>query len=293
MNNIEASFNFPNGFLWGNVTSAKIISDKTYQSLIHTLHEKHINALLFSISWSQCEPLKGSFDEPYVDSIRLFLSRVQSQNITPVIILNVRDFPSWKNLEDRSRSRNLMTDEYNFAARLIQSTCTYTNFYVLEMPNNTGNMNGFVSLFKDISEYTHRLSDNCKTGLFVNNNDYAGKSIFSKWKQNLYFRITEKTHPDFLFVRASGKFLNTICNSLFVTEKPPIALLSEVTDVLEQEKSVEILTDELFDFWHMYQNGWPIMGFFIDILSVKSKELTELYENSCIENAFRISTQMS
>ena len=71
----SASYNFPQGFLWGIVTPDSFYSEKTNNVTLFSLKEKGIKAIFLTLKWADFEPLKNNYEESLIDDVRTLLSR--------------------------------------------------------------------------------------------------------------------------------------------------------------------------------------------------------------------------
>lgn len=294
MRDISASFNFPSGFLWGITLPEQLLYDKESYSLLYRLQENGIKSAVINVRWDFYEPVKGNFDEGTIDGIRLLLTRMRSLNIEPIVQINFDAVPSWSNLEKRTKSENQFSLQFRFAANLAQISVSYTNYYIVQNSFESGKINDFVDQFNLFAENLHRLSDKTKLGLKI-----SEKLISSH--NNPFFRIIarnknaflEQMNVDFLGVKSSQSlpdFLNAVYKNN--KERPQILCYSDMPRNHQDEQKVSIMMDEIYSFWRLYQEGWPVFCYAVSHEEIKSEKLLSLYALFSKNNAFYISTQL-
>ena len=289
MNSHSASFNFPPGFLWGIVPYDGFVSDKENFPYIFDLQEKQIKSVLINIPWAACEPLKGHYDEEYIETLRTLLVRIQGRNISPVVILNTKELPAWQNLDHpKKRDRN---DIYNFAVHIAEALCPYTKFFGLISPKGSlfeqSRLNSETELLNDIISRIHELSESAKTVLVLNSLLLAK----DEWLDRIRYRFIGKISADYLGVEADENAFKTIM-SLFGGDHKPIMVLTDSLKTVPPDKRSEILADKLYSVWRFYQSGWPVSAFFSETAITERSDDSLLYENSSINNAFIISDDL-
>ena len=290
-----ASYNFPQGFLWGIRPGKNLFSDSEIYAYLFELKKNNIQAVSIQIPWADFEPLKNNYDEKRIDDIRLLLTRIHNQNIEPVIILDIGDVPQWQNLEKQSKKNNFIEDRYNFSVHLINSLVTYANFFVLSLSyksiTSSRQMQIELQTHKEIRDYLHSLSENKFAGTAI-------PSIASIKRgggfRNLFERIQmteiKSIQTDFLAIHADTSSFGEI-QSVFGEKRIPLLFFSKDLKGIAPNDKAEKIMDQLYDIWQIYQKGWPLIGLFSEIeMNVSSEEKT-LYANSCKNNAFEISTE--
>lgn len=289
MKPLTASFNFPDAFLWGSVPEESFLNEKTDFSLIYRLKENHINAVRIDIPWDRCEPLKGSFDEPFIESVRSLLSRIRGENLDPFVFLDAARNPGWQNLD--SAGKGDPSDDYNFSVHLADALFPYTKYFGLICPRGNlfsrGVLNERMAVLKDITDHIHGLSAAVKTGLILPED--FGKQ--NNWLRYIRYDFLKDAETDFIGITAEKRAIDEL-NSLFGSKRIPVLFISdELKRTLPDEKAV-VLSDRLYTVWRFYQAGWPILGLFSETETGTNRAESYLYEYFCSQNAFKISTEM-
>lgn len=289
MKTYTASYRFPAGFLWGTIPGGDFLTDKGNSSYIYKLREEHIKAVIVDVPRDKCEPLKGNYDEAFIESVRSLLAKIRGQNIEPVVILNTDRRPGWQNLHSRDMSDS--SDEYNFMAHLTEVLIPYTNYICMISPEGSlfsrGALNDKLSVLNDITDRIHSLSETAKAGLIMPDSFSGTRKILKPFR----FDFLRNVETDFIGIRADKRMIEKM-REVFGTERRPVLFLSDDLQHTLPENRAELLADKLYDAWHFYQQGWPVIGFFseTDIETVSADAY--LYEVSCKKNAFEISTDM-
>ncbi len=290
MNPYSVSCIFPDNFLWGCVSEENFFQDKENYAYIFKLKEHHINAILLSIPWSKCVPLKGNFDEVFIESIRSLLSKIRGQNIEPILILDTNDIPVWQNL-DHPDKRDY-EDENNFLVHLSDVLIPYANYFTLICPENNlfsrGRFSTKLTIVNNVIKHIHSLSETAKAGLRISSS--IEKS--GKWFLHPQYEFLKRVDCDYLGIPADKSSMQSVQN-VFGTERKPILFLTDDLNTIQEEDRIGLLADKLFDTWQFYQKGWPIIGFFSETELNNNSPEYKLYINSCQKNAFEISTQMN
>ena len=289
MSTYSASYTFPAEFKWGIVPHDDILDDKENYSYLFSLQENRINAILINIPWSKCEPLSRNFDEVYIESIRLLLSRIRERNIAPLVILNTEEVPGWKNLDHPEKED--FSDEYDFSVHLIDALIPYTDHIGMICPKGTilsrNRLNAKLRILQEITAYIHKLSGTAKAGLIL-------ASVFTESSRPLdrfRYRFLKNTEADFLGIDTAADSLKKL-QTVFGDERKPVMFVSDgLNDVPAGEKT-EKLADRLHEVWQFYQEGWPILGYFSRMGIDPDRSEFKLYSNACRKNAFEISTDM-
>ncbi|MBQ6509108.1 MAG: hypothetical protein IJI07_06505 [Flexilinea sp.] len=289
MSTYRASYTFPAEFMWGIIPHDDILDDKEIYSYLFSLQENRINALRISIPWSKCEPLSRNFDEVYIESIRLLLSRLRERNIAPLVILNTEEVPGWKNLDHPEKGD--FSDEYDFSVHLIDALIPYTGHFGMMCPKGTilsrNRLNAKLRILQEIFGHIHGLSGAAKAGLILT-------SVFSENSRpldRLRYGFLRNIEADFLGIDTAPDSLKKL-RTLFPDERKAVIFLSNAPDDVSSEEKTEMLADNLYEVWQFYQEGWPIRGYFSRIGIEPELSAFKLYTNACRKNAFEISTDM-
>lgn len=291
----SASYNFPPGFFWGISPDKNLFSDSDIYAYLYELKENNIRSVSVQIPWADFEPLKNNYDEKKIDDVRLLLTRIHSQNIEPVIILDIGEVPQWQNLEKQSKKNTFIDERYDFAVHLINALVTYTNFFVFSLSHRslTSARQMQIELLnhKEIRDYLHSLSENKSAGTAV-------PSIASIKKgggiRNLFERIQlteiKSIQTDFLGIHADSSSFEEI-QSVFGEKRIPLLFFSDDLKGIAPNDKADKLMDKLYDIWQIYQKGWPLIGLFSEIEMNLPSEEKLLYANSSNKNAFEITTE--
>ena len=289
MSTYSASYTFPADFLWGIVPREDILSDKENYSYLFSLQENRIGAIRISISWAKCEPLKGNFDEIYIESIRSLLSRIRERHIAPLVILNTEEAPGWKNLDHPEKED--FSDEYKFSVHLIEALIPYTNHIGMMCPKGSlldrNRLERKLSVLQEITAYIRKLSGTARSGLILTSVFSGSGSLLDQFR----YRFLKKLETDFVGISTEDSSLIQM-RSIFGDTRKAVMFLSDGLNNAEPADKTELLADKLHGAWQFYQEGWPIMGFFSNIEIEPEEGAFKLYTNACRNNAFRISTDM-
>ncbi len=289
MSKNSASFNFPSGFLWGIIPHDGFVSDKENYSYLFDIHEKQIGSLLINVPWAACEPLKGNYNEEYIETLRVLLVRIQEQKISPFVILNTKELPRWQNL-DHPKNRDY-NDIYNFVIHTTEALCRYTQIFGLLSPKGSlfgqSVLNSEVELLNDIITRIHEISESAKTVLMMN----SLLSAKDEWLNLLRYRFVKDISADYLGIEADENAIKMV-QSIFGKDPKPIIVISDGLKTAKEEKRSGILADKLYEIWRLYQNSWPVSGFFSETQITTSSADSMLYEFSCKHNSFSISDDM-
>lgn len=289
MSTYSASYTFPAEFIWGIIPDDDILSDKENYSYLFSLQENRIRALRISVPWSKCEPLSGNFDEVYIESLRLLLSRLRERNIAPLVLLNTGEVPGWKNLDHPEKDD--FSDEYNFSIHLIDALIPYTDHFGMICPKGTilsrNRLNAKLRVIQEITDHIHSVSDTKKTGLILTSVFLESSGLLDRFRHG-FLRNTE---ADFLGIDTAEGTLKKM-STVFADERKAVMFLTDRLNEFSGEEKTEILTDSLYRVWQFYQEGWPVLGYFSRIGIEPDQPASELYADTCRKNAFTISTDM-
>ncbi len=293
MKTITASYNFPPEFLWGIDPGRSLSDDPGSTAFLFQMKEKSIDALLLMIPWDRCEPLKGHYDDAYIESLRSFLGRMKTRGIEPLVIPDIRQVPAWQNLDHPGKKDEEGSGIYAFYRYLVDALIPYTKFFGILCPAPTlfrrKSVNRTLEHFSELSAYIHSVSEQAKTGLILP--DEFGSSKTGGWILKSEYEFLKSTEADFLGLRADGDFFPKL-NALFERERKPVMIFSDGLRNIPDQDKADSLADMLFNCWNFYQEGWPVLGYFSETDITASGVEVILYENSCKNNAFRISTDM-
>lgn len=298
MNIYTASYNYPNNFLWGVVPDDDFPRNKdSLAPYIYQLREWKIGAVLIRITWPNCEPLKGNYNEAYIDMLRLAVSRIHSQNIEPVILLDTSALPQWQNLDHPKKADGNFQERREFVKHLIDALIPYTNFFCIRESDFSDSGKADVELFgqylDDISMYMRNISDSVKLGLSLPESFWqkTQSRTFQLFKRNC-ITLLKSAPIDFFGLTAEIPSI-IAATSLFPERQVPLMFLSDKLRHIFPELRTERLADNLFEIWSFYQRGCPILGYFSETEISTDTPHLQLFRNACENNAFAISTQAS
>ncbi|MEO8585322.1 MAG: family 1 glycosylhydrolase [Acidobacteriota bacterium] len=88
------------------------------------------NAFRFSVSWSRVEPRRGVFDEAALARYRLFVERLVSLGLEPVVTLHHYTHPGWFHEETPWTSPSSVDAFTRFARRVARALAPHVRLYV-------------------------------------------------------------------------------------------------------------------------------------------------------------------
>ncbi len=289
MKTYTASYIFPDDFLWGIVPDESFLTNKDSYSSIYGLKEKRVGSVLIDVPWDKCEPLKGSFDEPFLETVRTLLARIRGENIEPFVILNTGKVPGWQNLEKNTDADP--GDVYNFSIHIADALVPYTNFFGSYCPKGSlfsrNLLNEKLSVLSDIRGHIHSLSESAKCGIVLSEVFREKSRLFMQ----LRYDFLKKIETDFFGLPASDAMTGRL-TEIFGEERRPIIFINDGLKSISAAERPEILTDKLYKVWHFYQKGWPVIGYFSETEPGSGSPDASLYEFFSKKNAFEISTDM-
>lgn len=297
MSIFSASYNFPDDFFWGIVPYENFLQNKENAfSFIYKLREKHISAVRINIDWADCEPVKGNYDETYIDSIRSVVSRIRNQNIESVVILNTDETPNWQNLDHPRSIQENFSDRISFVKHLMDALIPYVKFFCIRdmLPSRRFKKSGnAVREFQlETINYLHSLSENAMIGLIPSDEliKNADSALFQLIRRK-HIQHLQSLPIDFLGIESISDRLPSIL-PIFNKKNIPLMVISDQISKTPDENRSEILCSRIYDIWNIYQKGWPVIGYMSDTDIRKTSQEVILYEVFCKNNAFCISSEM-
>ena len=291
----SASYNFHTEFHWGISSAENLNTASIDYPFLFALREKHIDSITIPIHWSEYEPLKNQYDEKKIESIRVVLSRIQDQNISPIIILNIGDIPLWQNLENTGKADHFSAERYNFATHIINALIPYCHFFCLSFSSAAIKSN---KLFKselitheEIHDYTNAISESCMVGTLIPSAAFKHKTsgvrrLFGQ--PSLSELSNMKT--DFFGIKADKAFFVEL-QQLFGNEKKKLLIISDELRASNDLYRADTLIDKIYETWQLYQKGWPILGYCSEVDILSSSPESDLYALFSEQNSLKISTQ--
>lgn len=295
MSTYSASYNFPQEFLWGIAAPDGFITDRSNNVTLFSLREKDIKALSITLRWADFEPLKNNYAEPLIDSVRNLLSRIRSQNIEPLIILNLSAVPQWQNLEHKPQKDHFAAEKFNFATHLANALIPYTNYFAIDISGNAffrgKDFTADIETHLSVRKYILSLSNSVKVGTIFSPQRFQKKrggirSLFQPKSTGLL----QNSEMDFFGITADDTAYEGIQNLLKEARKPLFIYSDELSKHPPSERA-DILADKIFDSWHFYQKGWPLLGFFSGLNLNEDTQALEIFTSASKNNAFQISTE--
>ena len=200
MNEISASFNFPADFYWGITQSNPDDAEMDFQSMLFRMQEMNVKSILIKVPWAKCEPLKGNFDEVYIESVRQKLIRIRNRNIMPVIIPDTFSTPAWLNLDHPGKEDREIRSGDLFIRHLTEATISLSDYFGISCPHrrsilrlrDTSSREFLAGIFSHLRSlapninpaYQIQLQDINKKEITIMNRRYRKTIIAGNWKMN-------------------------------------------------------------------------------------------------------------
>lgn len=294
MSTYSASFNFPNGFLWGISMPDDFIREKEYSPILYHLRENGMQAVSITLEWADFEPLKGNYEETLIESTRTLLSRIRNRNLEVIVTLKTAAVPQWQNLEHVTKKTFFSNEKYNFAAHIADALVPYTNYFCLSISDK--------ALFTDkelkteletqtsIREYILSLNSSAKVGIMFSRGAFTKRnSGFPALFHSLNRNALKKTTADFLAVSAEKIDYDGI-RGVFGKERKPLMILPDCIRNSQSQDRFEVLIDKVYDMWNFYQEGWNLLGYLSNLDAQEDSEAFSLFSKTAKNNALEISS---
>ena len=295
MNNISASFNFHSDFFWGIVPPDIDDPENDIPGMLFRLQEMNVQAILIKVPWSKCEPLRGHFDEAYIESVRQKLIRIRNRNIKPVIIPDTGSAPAWLNLDHHAGEKRNSTNATDFIRHLAGATVSFTDHFGIlcaaDQPLLHTGATSFPHLFPEIREHIRSLAPDVKTGIVLYDGFPGRQKGISSLLTRMRFGFLKKSGLDFLGIPAQENSAERIRN-VFGGLRIPTLFISDGLSGISETEETEELTDRIYEVWQMYQKGLPVIGYISETSPDPEKPASAVFTNVCKNNALQISTDM-
>ena len=289
MKEFNASYNFPNGFLWGILPEDPLLSSRDSGSLARMMKDSNHNAAFLNLSWGNLQTGVNSFDEIKIGTIRSILSRYRTMNIETLICLDNSVIPSVLSAEKGNTSA-LQNAFYNFSIHIIDAVLPYTQYLSILKLLPSGGFQKDVQrkLFTDIRNYVISASDKTKTGVTIDRTSgkpSGFKKLFSR-QEHIHTNISE---AEFSVLVIDGPVAEN-AHYLSQAGRVPVLTLNRYYTNLPADRKKDSLLEDIFELWQCYQKGINIAGYFPDMNINKSGPMNDLYSSVCKKNALKIST---
>ena len=290
MKEFSASYNFPNGFLWGSLPEDPVFTSGSSGNPARKLKDANQNAAVINIPWNDLCTGQNSFDENRIESIRYILARLRTMNIETLVFLDSSVIPEHFSTK-KINSEDLQNAYYHFAVHIIDAILPYTQFLsVLKLyPSGIFQKDVQKKLFLDLREHVKGASDKTKVGITI---DYAAAkpsgfiTMFTR-RNRAYKDIAES---EFTLLIIDGPVSDNI-RFISVPDRKPVMTLNHYYGNLPEEQKKYALLDDIFELWQCYQKGTNTGGYFPAITSNNTDRLNDFYSSVCKENALKISTE--
>ena len=291
----SASYNFPQGFLWGIVTPDSFYSEKTNNVTLFSLKEKGIKAIFLTLKWADFEPLKNNYEESLIDDVRTLLSRTRRQNIEPLIMLDMAAVPQWQNLEHEPHKDFFSAEKFNFATHIANALLPYSNYFGMYISENAlfpgKGFSSDLEIHNSVRNYILSISESAKVGTILAPQSFQKKGaglrgLFQSWSAN----PLKNSEMDFFGISADEISFEGIQNIMKETRKPLFIFKEDIAKIPPAVRA-DALADKIYDSWHFYQKGWPLLGFFAALDPNEDSRAMVLFTETSNKNAFEISTE--
>ena len=290
----SVSYNFPPGFLWGLSLPEDFVKDRGNIPLLYQLRESSIRSISITLDWADFEPLKNNYEESLIESTRSLLSRIRTQNMESIVILNTAVPPQWQNLEHSDKKDYFIAEKFNFVTHLANAFVPYTGYFGLccsesaytsdrEMKAEIENQNA-------IRKYIRSLSESKKVGLILLSPSFGKNSgrirgLFQSIRRN----PLKDSEADFLGISTDETAYAGIQN-IFGEDRKPLLMLSDRLNLIPPQERTNALVDKIYDLWQFYQKGWPVQGYFSDFDINGDPETRGFFAETIKENALGLSS---
>lgn len=295
MSVISVSYNFPAGFLWGITGNYDYFAGRDNYSMLFHLKDQSIDSICITLNWADFEPLKNNYDEARIDNVRTFLSRAHNQNIKPIILLDIGTVPQWQNLEKTEKNYSFSQERYNFTAYLANVLIPYTKIIGLicseEALYSIKILSAELEAHKEIRKYIRSISEQINVGTVLPASiDKKANHGIRLIPRKLHLEPLKNTEMDFVGLPAKLEIQNALQN-IFDKERVPLVYFTDRLNISPPTKRFDELLEKIYNIWHTYQHGWPVMGYFSEIDINTMGPETELLINTSKKNSLELSTE--
>ena len=290
----SVSYNFPPGFLWGLSLPEDFVKDRGNNPLLYQLRESSVRSVSITLDWADFEPLKNNYEESLIESTRSLLSRIRTQNMESIVILNTAVIPQWQNLEHGNKKDYFIAEKFNFVTHLANAFVPYTGYFGLccsesaytsdrEMKAEIENQNA-------VRKYIRSLSESKKVGTILLSSSFGKNSgrirgLFQAIRGN----PLKDSEADFLGISTDETAYEGIQN-IFGEDRKPLLMLSDRLNLTPPQERTNALVDKIYDLWQFYQKGWPVQGYFSDLDVNGDPETAGFFSEIIKQNALGLSS---
>lgn len=290
----SVSYNFPSGFLWGLSLPEDFVKDRGNIPLLYQLRDHSVRSVSITLDWADFEPLKNNYEESLIESTRSLLSRIRTQNMESIVIINTAVIPQWQNLEQGNKKDYFIAEKFNFVTHLANAFVPYTGYFGLccsesaytserEMKAETENQNA-------IRKYIRSISESIKVGMILLSPSFGKNSgrirgLFQSMRKN----PLKDSEADFLGISTDETAYAGI-QSIFGEDRKPLLMLSDRLNLIPPQERTNALVDKIYDLWQFYQKGWPVRGYFSDLDVNGDAETAGFFSEVIKQNALGLSS---
>lgn len=291
----SASYNFPPGFLWGTSADMQDAIRKDNAGLLYNLRDNSINAFSLILKWNQYEPLKNNYDELLIETTRSVFSRLHSQNVEPILILDIGTIPIWQNLEKSKRKETFFDERYNFAIHMANALIPYTKYFGLtctsEALYSDKALKEELRLYQEIRKNVQSISEQVRVGIIIPADAFLNKGNgFFKLVRTPRLNALKGADYDFLGINSDVITIKTVADSLS-SDKKPLLFYNDNMMMTAPESQTDLLADKIFGTWQLYLQGWPVFGYCSET-DLSTASTARNFMTMCSKNnAFEISTE--
>lgn len=290
----SVSYNFPPGFLWGLSMPEAFAKDRGNSPLLYQLRENDIRSLTITLNWADFEPLKNNYEESLIETVRTLLSRIRTQNMEAIIILNMASVPQWQNLEHDRHKDYFGAEKFNFATHLANAFVPYTHYFGLccsETAYSSGKeMKAEMETQNSVRDYIRSLSESAKVGTVLLSPSFGKTgSLIRGLFQSIGTNPLKGSAADFLGISTDAAAYAGVQN-IFGEERKPLVILSDRLHTASPQERTNALIDKIYEFWQFYQKGWPILGYYSDLNLNDDPEAAGFFSEICRGNALGLSS---
>ena len=288
----SVSYNFPPGFLWGLSLPEDFVKDRGNIPLLYQLRENSVRIVSVTLDWADFEPLKNNYEESLIESTRSLLSRIRTQNMESIVILNTAVIPQWQNLEQGNKKDYFIAEKFNFVTHLANAFVPYTGYLCCSESAYTSDreMKAEIENQNAIRKYIRSLSESIKVGMILLSPSFGKNSgrirgLFQSIRRN----PLKDSEADFLGISTDETAYAGIQN-IFGEDRKPLLMLSDRLNLIPPQERTNALVDKIYDLWQFYQKGWPVQGYFSDLDVNGDPETAGFFSEIIKQNALGLSS---